>query len=66
MRKEIQVTLTQYQFECDNCGLYSAPQDSCRLPDGWSTVELKDCGLTGYTKKIEVCPHCKKFYENDE
>ncbi len=55
------IEVKTWRFRCDECGatkLISAP--FFERPKGWSQGQLHDCGLTGYTKDIDLCPKCTK------
>jgi hypothetical protein len=59
------VELKLWQFFCDVCcqpvgAPVVAEREPHRLPEGWTTRGLSDCGLTGYSRTDAICPNCTK------
>ena len=54
------IELRTYRISCDRCGTSIVLQDTSRpvLPAAWVTEEMHDCGLTGYTSALDLCPAC--------
>lgn len=56
------VELKTYAAQCDICLNRSTPVLSERepsgLPNGWTTRDLSDCGMTGYSRTDAICPGC--------
>ena len=46
-------------LQCDRC---HKKVQVCQheYPAGWTTRQVHDCGMTGYTRKDDLCPDCSK------
>src|SRR4051812_7720460 len=51
----------EYHWRCEYCGKRATTKGAFKEhPKGWETVEVHDCGLTGYTREDDVCSSCLK------
>ena len=52
--------LKTWQYQCDRCGATETVQGVLRpaRPDGWTRDVVRNCGLTGYDRDLDLCPPC--------
>ncbi len=53
-------TVMKLRYICDVCRTVADVEttDSYERPAGWGTRKQHDCGLTGYTRTMDVCKVC--------
>jgi hypothetical protein len=65
----MRVQLLSYKLVCDICSKEAfVKRVKCMnnnisngpVPNGWIVKEIDDCGSTGYSRSIDVCPECKR------
>lgn len=63
MRRRIRT----WQISCDHCHhsvvASHAGMGRPSVPDGWGKREEHDCGMTGFTKVLELCPECLQKWD---
>lgn len=52
--------LKTYRLTCERCGMsiVLAGTSQPDLPSGWTRQDEHGCGLTGYTRTLDLCPAC--------
>lgn len=60
----MRLQLTKWLIRCERCRVEVIVEgtDNIRpsLPEGWKSVPVHGCGMTGYTRWDDLCPECIK------